>query len=82
MKRLLPCILAAFVLSAHAADRIGSRFAYLDERDPYYPGLGSAKLTTPMWVGEDGVEAVVQLSIDDMGRLEPEFGILCFWYCV
>jgi hypothetical protein len=47
-------------------ERTGSRFAYLDEREPYYPGLDFPKLTTPMWVGEPGVDAVVLLSIDDM----------------
>ena len=57
MKPLL--LLALLSASAFAVEKSGSRFAYLDERDPYYPGLGSAKLTTPMWVGEDGVEAAV-----------------------
>jgi hypothetical protein len=51
-----------------AAERVGSRFVYLDEREPYYPHRDFPKLTTPMWVGEPGVEAVVILSIDDMGR--------------
>lgn len=54
----------------------GDRFAYLDERDPYYPSLNFPKLTTPMWVGEPGVEAVVQLSIDDMGPANPPFKLL------
>jgi hypothetical protein len=76
MKPLL--LLALLSASAFAVEKSGSRFAYLDERDPYYPGLGSAKLTTPMWVGEDGVEAVVQLSIDDMGRLEPAFRLMSY----
>src|SRR4051812_49346595 len=57
----LPCV-------ARASEQVGSRFVYLDERDPYYPHLGFPKLITPMWVGEQGVEAVVILSIDDMGR--------------
>jgi len=51
-----------------AEEQIGSRFTYLDEREPYYPGLHFPKFTTPMWIGEDGVDAVVILSIDDMGR--------------
>lgn len=34
--------------------------------DPYYVHRGYPKLTTPMWVGEEGVEAVVILGIDDM----------------
>jgi putative membrane-bound dehydrogenase-like protein len=38
----------------------------VDEVNPYYPHRDSPKLTTPMWVGEPGVEAVVVLAIDDM----------------
>ena len=34
--------------------------------DPYAVGLHTAKLTTPQWVGEPDVDAVVILSIDDM----------------
>jgi Polysaccharide deacetylase len=44
----------------------GNRLAYLDELDPYYPHAKFPKLITPQWVGEDGVEAVVILAIDDM----------------
>lgn len=44
----------------------GNRLAYLDEINPYYPHRDFAKLTTPQWVGEEGVEAVIILSIDDM----------------
>lgn len=49
-----------------AAD-VGNRLTYLDEyANPYYVGLQTPKLITPQWVGEEGVEAVVVLSIDDM----------------
>ncbi len=44
----------------------GNRLAYLDANDPFYPGLHFPRLTTPQWVGEAEVEAVVILSIDDM----------------
>lgn len=44
----------------------GDRLSYLDGTDPYYPGQGSARLTTPQWIGEAGVEAVAVLAIDDM----------------
>lgn len=44
----------------------GNRLAYLDELDPYYPHAKFPKLTTPQWVGEPDVEAVVILAIDDM----------------
>ncbi len=50
-------------LSAQSANRL----TYLDEfLDPYYVGLNFPKLTTPQWVGEPGVHAVVVLAIDDM----------------
>jgi putative membrane-bound dehydrogenase-like protein len=52
------------VSSAVAAD--GNRLAYLQECNPYYPSRTFPKLTTPQWVGEEGVEAVVILAIDDM----------------
>ena len=51
------------------AESPGSRLTYLDQRDPYYPHPSFPRLTTPMWVGEDGVDAVILLSIDDMGRV-------------
>ena len=44
-------------LSALAAD--GNRLAYLDGSDPFYVSRSFPKLITPQWVGEDGVEAVV-----------------------
>jgi putative membrane-bound dehydrogenase-like protein len=48
-----------------------NRLTYLDGGDPYYVGRGFARLTTPQWVGEPGVEAVVVFGIDDMGTPEP-----------
>ncbi len=56
--------LLAPVALAQAAD--GNRLVYLDQSDPYYVGRSFPKLTTPQWVGEEGVEAVVILAIDDM----------------
>jgi len=45
----------------------GNRLAYLDAPcGPYYPRRRLARLATPQWVGEPGVEAVVVLSIDDL----------------
>ena len=55
---------AVLLPPAPAAD--GNRLAYLDENDPYYPSRTFPKLITPQWVGEEGVEAVVVLAIDDM----------------
>lgn len=58
-------LLSGALQPTYAAD--GNRLTYLDEFcDPYYVGRDFPKLTTPQWVGEEGVEAVVVLAIDDM----------------
>ncbi|MEX2577687.1 MAG: FG-GAP-like repeat-containing protein [Verrucomicrobiales bacterium] len=60
-------------LSSRAAEQTdGNRFAYLAEDDPYYPDGDFPKLTTPMWIGEDDVDAAICLTIDDMCRMFPE----------
>ena len=51
---------------AAAPTRDGNRLAYLDECNPWYPHKDFPKLITPQWVGEEGVECVVVLAIDDM----------------
>lgn len=53
-----------------AAD--GNRLSYLEENNPWYPHTDFPKLVTPQWVGEEGVEAVVVLAIDDM-RETPKY---------
>jgi hypothetical protein len=59
--------ISLMVLAANPqAGAQGNRLAYLDELDPYYPHRKFPKLITPQWVGEEGVEAVVILAIDDM----------------
>lgn len=64
----LALVAAAFLLSpapvTSAGD--GNRLTYLEENNPWYPHTGFARLTTPQWVGDEGVEAVVILAIDDM----------------
>src|SRR5258706_2003998 len=60
-------------ISCFAADQtqpaVGNRLAYLDDpTNPFYPNLHFAKLITPQWVGEPGVEAVVVLAVDDMSE--------------
>src|SRR5215471_10600652 len=67
--RLPPLTLFALLLlpaAGAAQPGKGNRLAYLDELDPYYPSRTFPKLVTPQWVGEEGVEAVVILAIDDM----------------
>ena len=57
--------------AAPAAAADGNRLTYLDGSDPYYVGRDFPKLTTPQWVGEEGVKAVVVLAIDDMREVGP-----------
>ncbi len=64
MKPLLRSLLALAVSSAFAAD--ANRLTYLDDSSPFWPTSQSPKFTTPQWVGEPGVDAVVVLAIDDM----------------
>jgi len=44
----------------------GNRLAHLDREDPYYVDHESARLVTPQWVGEAGVECVIVPAIDDL----------------
>ena len=54
---LLPFGLSAESLQNKAAVGDGNRLTYLDDfSNPYYPNLQFPKLTTPQWVGEEGVE--------------------------
>lgn len=56
------------VTLAQSVDRGGNRLAYLDEPcDPFYPCGRLSRLETPQWIGEEGVDAVIVLSIDDLG---------------
>ena len=61
---LFVCLLGLIAPPAHAAD--ANRLTYLDSSDPYYVSRGFPRLITPQWVGEEGVDAVVILAIDDM----------------
>ena len=56
--------LCAALLAANPGQ--SDRLAGLHGQDIYYPHTNFPKLTTPQWVGEEGVEAVVILAIDDM----------------
>src|ERR1043166_2400993 len=57
----------------HAANTNANFLAYFDNNDPFYVGVDFPKLTTPQWIGEPGIDAVVILAVDDMtetGRYE------------
>jgi putative membrane-bound dehydrogenase-like protein len=73
MKGRVALLAACFVVFAGTpprptwAERPGeSALARHEPVDPYHPRRDSPKLTTPRWIGEPGVEAVVVLAIDDM----------------
>ena len=64
---MLLSVVVAIPLSAQPPKTTpGNRLAYLDDLDPYYPHAKFPKFTTPQWVREPGVDAVVILAIDDM----------------
>ncbi|MBL8819239.1 MAG: neutral/alkaline non-lysosomal ceramidase N-terminal domain-containing protein [Planctomyces sp.] len=46
--------------------RMGGTGVAIDDPNPWYPDHQTAALTTPQWIGEPGVEAVVVFAIDDM----------------
>jgi hypothetical protein len=54
------------VLGAGAFARGNGKVTNLDIESPYYPHRTFPKFTTPQWVGEEGVDAVVIIAIDDM----------------
>ncbi len=54
-----------------AAD--GNRLTYLDNLDLYYVSRAFPRLTTPQWVGEEGVDAVVIMAVDDMRDVADAF---------
>ncbi|HZV07176.1 MAG TPA: PVC-type heme-binding CxxCH protein [Gemmataceae bacterium] len=64
------CLGLVLLISSSARAGDSNRLTYLDENDPYYVSRTFPRLITPQWVGEEGVEAVVVLAIDDMR--EPE----------
>jgi hypothetical protein len=62
---LIPALLLATLAQAPFSTDV-NRFAYLDTLDPYYVSLDFPRLETPQWIGEEGVDAAIFLSIDDM----------------
>ena len=64
--RYLFVLLAFFAANVLVLAGDGNRLSYLDSNEVWYPHQDFPKLITPQWVGEDGVECVVTLAIDDM----------------
>jgi len=64
--RILLVLIAFLLAGGVGAAADANRLTYLDSSDPFYVHRDFPKLTTPQWVGEEGVEAVVTLAIDDM----------------
>ncbi len=66
------CLAAPLSLLTMAADGMdANRLTYLDDADPFYVSAQFPKLTTPQWIGEPGVQAVVILAVDDMKSPGP-----------
>ncbi len=60
-------VVVMFVAANEKAYCQNMPLTYLDDFcNPYYPGTDFPKLITPQWIGEEGVDAVVTLGIDDM----------------
>ena len=55
---LLMACLACATAALHAGN--ANRLSFLDSDDPFYVSLESPPLLTPQWVGESGVDAVVE----------------------
>src|SRR5438045_8052362 len=72
MSRFHAALTFTLALAAPALAGDGNRLTHLDGTDPYYVSRTFPKLITPQWVGEEGVEAVVILSIDDL-RDPPKY---------
>ena len=64
--RYLFTFLACFAANVLVLAGDGNRLSYLDSNEVWYPHKDFPKLITPQWVGEEGVECVVTLAIDDM----------------
>ncbi len=77
IRRFLPPFFLAAILSTTVSAENpssgtpdGNRLTYLDGNDPFYVGRDFPKLTTPQWIGEPDVQAVVILAIDDLNQSE------------
>jgi putative membrane-bound dehydrogenase-like protein len=66
MIRFLPVLVLALLVQGLCSDLFGQFKPSDNSREVWFPQRDFPKLLTPQWVGEDGVECVVVLAIDDM----------------
>ena len=69
-------VCALNVCAAETPD--ANRLTHLDDKSPFWPSPKTARFSTPQWVGEPGVEAVVVLAIDDMRDRNNKPGSLTY----
>ena len=69
---MTPMLIVSLLAVTLAAD--GNRLVHLDEpNNPWQFHRESAKLVTPQWIGEPGVQAVLVLAVDDMSGDGQQF---------
>lgn len=68
MYRFLTPLFACLMFAASALAADSGESINIDANNPWYPHAEFPAWKTPQWVAEDGVEAVVILSIDDMNE--------------
>ncbi|MEI8022064.1 MAG: hypothetical protein WCH39_27895, partial [Schlesneria sp.] len=66
MIRFLPVLVLILVVQGIGADVLGQPTTSDISNEVWFPNKDFPKLLTPQWVGEEGVECVVVLAIDDM----------------
>ncbi len=61
-------LFVAIVLATRSVSQAGdaNRLSYVDSNEVWFPHKDFPKLITPQWIGEEGVDCVVTLAIDDM----------------
>lgn len=63
---LMVCGICTLLLFGAAVAGEGNSLSYLTSNEVWHPHKDFPKFVTPQWVGDDGVDCVVTLAIDDM----------------
>ena len=66
MIRFIPVLVLALVVQGLGSDVFGQPTPSDNSKEVWFPHKDFPKLLTPHWVGDEGVECVVVLAIDDM----------------